>query len=387
MKKLGPCIFLAIAALSVFTACEKETVAVTGVELESQTLTLTVGDTETLEFVITPENASDKTATWSSSKPDVASVDGGIVTAITAGETTITVTTKNGGKTATCTVTIGEKTVPVESISLNKEAATLVVGATMTLTENLVPGNATNKSITWESSNTDVATVENGVVTAIATGQATISVIATGGSDVSDDCTVTVNENLMGTASFKTDNTWTVGSQTWSDAVMATRCRKEEFDGGAYGKGEYKIDCRSNEFPGDDYNDPQVYGDFFSWEAVNTQRSILCPEPWRTPTAQDFIDLDIALGGDGVNNEMLSGRIQRYLAEWGGEFGGYCWVDPTSGTNILTVQEQTQYACYWTGESVSKSNAAGLFFGTPRGYLSPAGNAEKTNGYTLRCIK
>lgn len=199
-----------------------------------------------------------------------------------------------------------------------------------------------------------------------------------------------VEHEFLGFVSFKTDKTWTVGGLTWSDAVTATRCQKDDYNGGVYGGEVYKIDCRKNEFPGDDYNEPQVFGDYFSWEAVNAYGDVLCPEPWRTPTQQDFKDLDIALGGDGKNNEMLAGRIQLYVDEWGGEFGGYVWFgkpDSSYPTDTMICQNQADYACYWSGQSLSKSNAAALAFGTPKGYLSPAAQAEKTNGYTLRCVK
>ncbi len=393
MKKGFYFLSVAICLFSLVACGEKDSssIRVTAVELNKDQLTLAEGASATLAARITPDNATDKTVAWKSSVTAVATVDqNGRVIAVAVGQATITATANDGsGSSDECVVTVTEAAaIPVTAVELNKATLGLMEGEDETLTARITPDDATDKTVEWKSSDTAVATVDQtGKVTAVTLGKATITVTANDGSGSSDECEVSVVDDLMGEVSFKTENTWTVGGKIWSDAVMAQRCRKEDFDGGAYGQGVYKIDCRKNEFPGDDYNPPAVYGDFFSWEAVNTYGAILCPYPWRTPAAQDFVDLDIALGGDGSNNEMLSGRIQLYLSEWGGEFGGYCWVDPTSGTNTLVVQSQTDYACYWAGESVSRANAASLGFGTPRGFISPAGQSEKTNGYTLRCVK
>ena len=90
------------------TACKNEedddTIAVTSVALNKESTELTLGSTESLTASVSPENATDKTVTWTSSNTDVATVNNGLVSAITAGEAVITA--KAGSKTATCTVTV-----------------------------------------------------------------------------------------------------------------------------------------------------------------------------------------------------------------------------------------------------------------------------------------
>jgi uncharacterized protein (TIGR02145 family) len=87
--------------------CRKTQVgAVAGVALDKPTLALTVGGTDTLKATVAPDNATNKAVTWGSSAPTVATVSGGVVTAVAAGTATITVTTTDGGKTATCAVTV-----------------------------------------------------------------------------------------------------------------------------------------------------------------------------------------------------------------------------------------------------------------------------------------
>ena len=86
-----------------------QTVAVTGVSLNPTSLTLTVGSSETLSASVSPDNATDKTVTWTTNKSSVATVSNGKVTAVAEGSATITVTTNDGNKTATCTVTVTPK--------------------------------------------------------------------------------------------------------------------------------------------------------------------------------------------------------------------------------------------------------------------------------------
>ena len=155
-----------------------QTVAVSSVSLNQSSATMEVGDTLSLTATVSPNNATDKSVTWSSSNTSVATVNGGMVIAQSAGTATITVRTSNY-KTATCTVTVSNpasQTVAVSSVSLNQTSATLEVGDTLSLTATVNPSNATDKSVTWSSSNTSVATVSNGTVTAQSAGTATITV-------------------------------------------------------------------------------------------------------------------------------------------------------------------------------------------------------------------
>ncbi len=106
----------------------------------------------------------------------------------------ITVTTTDGGKTATCTVTVTNPAVPVQSVSLDKTTLDLNVGENATLVATVLPENADDKTITWSSSNTAVATVDaTGKVTAVAAGEAVITVTTTDGGKTAT-CSVKVND-------------------------------------------------------------------------------------------------------------------------------------------------------------------------------------------------
>ncbi len=163
---------------------------VIAVTLDKSALTLTAGDTSTLAATVYPDDATDKTVTWTSSDESVATVSGGTVTAVSAGS--VTITAAAGAYSASCTVTVEAANVDVTSIMLDKSALTLTTGDTSTLTANVYPDDATDKTVTWTSSDESVATVSGGTVTAVSAGSATIT--ATAGA-YSASCTVTVTED------------------------------------------------------------------------------------------------------------------------------------------------------------------------------------------------
>lgn len=169
-------------------------IPVTGVRLDRTSMTFTeIGQSATLTAIIEPADATNKNVIWSSSNPNVASVDNGVVTAVGEGTAVITVTTVDGGKTATCIVTVTlEKVVPVEGVRLDKSSLYLTrTGQSVQLIATVEPSNATNKNVTWSSSNTAVAVVNNGVVTAVGNGEAIITVTTEDGGKTAT-CTVTV---------------------------------------------------------------------------------------------------------------------------------------------------------------------------------------------------
>ena len=173
-------------------------VNVTEVTLDKTELTLTEGETETLTATVKPDNADNRKVTWSSDKTDVATVDGvGRVTAVKAGEAVVTVTTEDGGKTATCKVTVKAKTVSVTEVTLDKTELTLTEGETETLTATVKPDNADNRKVTWSSDKTEVATVGgDGRVTAVKAGEAVVTVTTEDGGKTAT-CKVTVKAKVV----------------------------------------------------------------------------------------------------------------------------------------------------------------------------------------------
>ena len=174
-------------------------VSVTEVTLDKTELTLTEGETETLTATVRPDNADNKKVKWSSDKTEIATVDGaGKVTAVKAGEAVVTVTTEDGGKTASCKVTVKAKTVPVTGVDVKPWSVTIGANGTTKLTCTVAPSNATNRNVRWESDNPSVATVDSdGNVRAVSAGVAKVSAVTEDGGFRSG-CTVTVKEFSSG---------------------------------------------------------------------------------------------------------------------------------------------------------------------------------------------
>jgi len=178
----------------------------------------------------------------------------------------------------------------------------------------------------------------------------------------------------LGTVSFATDRIWTIGSQMWSDAVTATACNKTDFDGGYFRDAIFNADCRSS---------PGRLGKLFSWCAVMRFADELCPYPWRVPTSQDFINLDMALGGTGIARGQRDTIVRdRYINDWGTSFiGRTCSF---MGVNVN--------ATYWSQTERDIRLAYSLYFNPNNnheggGWNMPRAVNGKAVGMALRCVR
>ena len=174
----------------------KEPVAVTGVSVSPKTTTVGIGEKTSLTASVIPSNAEEQGVTWTSSNSGVASVNNGVVTGIAAGTATITVKTVDGNFTDTATITVTAPVV-VTSVSVSPSTAKINVGQSTSLSVSVLPSTATNKTVSWKSSNTSVATVTNGVVKGVAVGTATITATSTDGSNKSSSATITVESGSV----------------------------------------------------------------------------------------------------------------------------------------------------------------------------------------------
>lgn len=192
--------------------------AVTELKLDKAEVHMSPGQVWQLNATVKPEGTS---ISWSSNKTDVATVDReGKVTAVALGEAVITASA--GEKSAQCLVKV-EKEVAIEGISLNKSSLTLKEGETFQLVANLIPENATPKTIEWISSIPSVATVdENGLVTAVRNGGSTEiwAVIGRGsGHDINAKCEVTVTGDAPSVESI-TVTPATVNIKATEEAIL-----------------------------------------------------------------------------------------------------------------------------------------------------------------------
>ena len=168
---------------------------VTGVVLDKTSAAIDVGGSVTLKATVSPSDATNKTVSWSTSSPKVATVSNGKVTGVSAGKATITATTVDGGFKATCVVTV-QGPVVVKGVTLDKTSAAIDVGGSVTLKATVSPSDATNKTVSWSTSSPKVATVSNGKVTGLSAGKATITATTADGG-YKATCVVTVSAPLV----------------------------------------------------------------------------------------------------------------------------------------------------------------------------------------------
>jgi uncharacterized protein (TIGR02145 family) len=384
MKQL---LFFASILLLSLSACNSDDksgqdIAVTSIEMSQPTATIAVGEELQLTATALPEEATDRTITWTSSANEIASVAYGLVMANSTGSATITATSANG-MTATCEITVGEPAVEVTGITLNVELIRLPMGDKRILKATVLPEDAGNKDVVWKSSDESLATVaEDGTVTAMdEVGNVEITATTVSGGleakckieliTTAIDCATMEPGwgDSLGKVTFRTDKTWTVGEQTWSDVVMAERCEKETFDSGGYPA--YKADCRNN----------GEYGHLFSWAAVYRFQTEICPDGWRVPSEYDYILLDKAFGGTGEYQSNMNDVVaETYLSPevWGGQRSGYC------GNNGAIINQES-YCGYWT-ESQDGRYGITLTISSD-GFLAPAMANMKYVGFPVRCVK
>lgn len=157
-------------------------IPVKGINLNKTTTNVLIGNSETLTYTITPQDATNKDVIWTSDNPSVATVENGVVVAKKTGTAIITVSSH--GYRATCKVNVVD-TVKLKNISLNQSNITLKERETTNLNITFNPSNATNKKVTWKSSNNNIVTVDSqGKITAINPGSAIITVVSNDGGYV-----------------------------------------------------------------------------------------------------------------------------------------------------------------------------------------------------------
>ncbi len=233
--------------------------------------------------------------------------------------------------------------VAVESVALHETTVTtlnvyaVVDPMTLQLGATVLPENASDPSLLWESSNPNIASVsETGVVTAKSAGQVTISVFCKDNYDKFDAITLTITRGdhpKWGAITFLTSDTVIISkdgkTQIWSDVVMV-----ENVDAtyAPYAPGDTIFAASIIENPG--------YGNMFSWQAVNDYGSALCPYPWRIPSREDFVELDQLLGGTG-SGATPSELVDVYINTWKATYGGQV-------TTTGQFADQGTNAVYWS---------------------------------------
>ena len=183
----------AVATITVMTSDGKhsasakvkvEGIKPTGIKLDKSSVTLKYGTTDTIKATVIPNNAANKKVTWTSSNPNLVTVDNnGNIKAILnqSGSVTITAKTSDGKHSISINVKVVkvEIKVNVTGIKLDKKTVTLKYGTTDTIKATISPSNATNKNVNWTSSNSNLVTVDsNGNIEAVGNKNGTATITA-----------------------------------------------------------------------------------------------------------------------------------------------------------------------------------------------------------------
>ena len=174
---------------------EAESVTVTGVTVMPTTADLKVGETKQLSITVEPATATNKNYTCESDKESVATVDNtGLITAVGVGTATITVTTEDGGYTATCSLTVTAGDVPLTGLKVNPSETHIAVEQTLSLNVSYEPASTTHKGVKWATSDAAIVTVDqSGQIKGIAVGEAIITAKSKEDETIKGTCRVIVD--------------------------------------------------------------------------------------------------------------------------------------------------------------------------------------------------
>ena len=192
-------LFISVLSCTLLNSCtdqDIEPIPVESVILNISSMELTEGDSKQIYATILPQNASNKNVIWTSSNSSVATVSDGVITALNAGKSIISVTTEDSGKTAICEVVVVAKIYNVESVTIDRTSVELWEGEEITLLPSVMPENASNKDVVWSSSDEMIATVEEGKVTTIKEGEVIVTVTTVDGNKTAT-CKLTVINDPM----------------------------------------------------------------------------------------------------------------------------------------------------------------------------------------------
>ena len=204
---------------------------VNGVELSHNECTIESNSTFQLEAYVKPDNATNKNVTWKVQRGGTGIIsvsETGLVTGKAVGTAKVVVTTEENGFTATCSVTVVQQIIHVTNVALSKSSVSIKQGKSSTLTATISPSNASNKSVTWTSSNPNVAIVTNGTITGVSQGTSTITV-KTADGNLTASCEVTITEPTRVTGVYLSPNSLTLKAERTA-SLSATVTPADAYD-------------------------------------------------------------------------------------------------------------------------------------------------------------
>lgn len=352
------------------------TVPVTDVSLDKGTISLFTGESETLTAMVVPVTATDKSVTWESSDDTIATVEDGTVTAVGAGNATITVTTQDGGKTDTCTVTVTDKTYTISADTTALDFGSAYTGYAQPAAQTVTVKNTGNQPVTLnQPSSTDNFEVGALSTTSLpVNGTATFTVQPKTGLSAgtyNENITVSGSENVTVTipASFTVKsrpsyNPPTVSEKTIDAIADAQPGETVTVD---LSHGSTKLDKEVFEtLAGKDITLAIDLGDGVFWTVKGSD----------IPENADFVDIDlgVTMNSDGIPVDLINaitgehGSVQMTLAH-DGAFGFTMTLTAPLGTenagywaNLYYFNESTNKMTFETAAPIGSDGSVSLAF-------------------------
>ena len=350
----------------------------TDITLNSEKVSVLEAETVQVKATVAPSNATDKTVKWSSSDKSIATVSGGNITGVAPGVATITATTSNGlTATVEVNVSVNPDIIKPTGVSLSSDALKITEGKTENLTATVAPEEATDKTVTWASSNTSVATVNsNGVVTAVAEGTATITVTTFNGFTATAKVTVVAKEipYIENGVYFEKPSGWgsTIYAYMWDDST------KQEYMGS---------------WPGTAISDlgNDIYG--FSYKTDNENMKIIFNDGSNQTADLEFVNCGyynakgfvktvgqltekgtvnveyVDEAGNVISTKKLTGEIGAAYTTTASTFDGYTLkTTPENASGTFTAEAITVTYIYTVNVSNPYTLEDGVYFEKPSGW-------------------
>ncbi len=315
----------------------------TGLNLVGMSNGLKVGGTAQIEVQFTPSGTTNRALTWSSSNPDIATVNSnGVVTGIKAGKTTIVATTSNG-ISSSLDVTVESNTVPVSGITINTASPiNLNCGGAKIISYTVNPSNATNKKVLFTSSNRNIVTVDsNGIIGARQAGSAVITLTSEDGKK-----TASITVNVVGKCQMSASSSGSSGSSTGTGS-----------SGGSGSSGSYiESDASCND-------SLMTYITHNGQGAIISQYSFGQAKAFQNMSTKPAIT--ITKIADCINSNRLTYKV----------FYG------TSSTNVSTISNGGSGSIKKVGNKITLNNGDGYYKIELTGYLSNNANVDLKKTY------
>ena len=353
-----------------------------------------IGATWMLTATVKPDNATDKTVTWKSNNPAVATVSqDGTITCKGVGSAAIVAYAD--GKSGTCSVTYNK--IPVTSVKISSPGIAFnAKGQTYKLTAEVLPSDATYPDVTWTSSNTSVATVDyNGLVTCTGFGFATISAKADGKSV---GCLVMSNQSYVIDICGNAYTSVQIGTQVW----MAQNMRCDKYDtkserAGFYAEHINASDKNKWDKPYSGLSDQQInqLGYIYNWWSAvgcdnpegysSNNRQGICPNGWHVPTDAEWKTLENFLGSS------TAGKKLKTTTGWvsGNGTDSFSFAALPAGYGYGEVEGVGSFATFWTANPSSgrDDSAISRVLRFDDDKIDTGKYQFKTVGLSVRCIK